>query len=654
MTATAVRDDLPKLEKYELLGEIGHGGMATVYRARDLRLGREVAVKIIHRHLRDNREVATRFIAEGRAAAKLKHRGIVEVYDVSGEDERERYLVVELVRGPTLRQLLVDHRDLPAEIGAAMVIELASAIDHAHASGVIHRDIKPENVLVCLPARDSSAPSADDDPRKSGPASIEPASKSPKSGRDSEVSLKITDFGIAKILDAQGVTSTGQVLGSPAHMAPEQIEGGEVDPRTDVFALGVIFYECLAGHLPFDGKNPAQVLRRVLEGRYEPAERERPVVGTTFSCIADRALALDPKDRPDTPGALAALLTKELEALGLSDYRRELEDYFRDPDRYRAELPGRLVPVLVARAEAARRSGKLADAARDFNRAHALKPDDLHILKRMTQLARSSRSAGLPRKLALVAAASLGLGGLAYAIVRAVRPQPAALTASPVTEEIASVAATAEAVAPRAVITANPTVKSTGTPEPGTASASASASASARASVEASVPEPKSTGVAPTSSAVSHGERTVKFIITPRTAALTIDNQAVTPGVPISLKVGPHTAMITPQAGDLSCDPWQSPRGFAVTARGDGEPEEQHIRLGLPWRPAKVTLKGAPSGAVAQCGTVTLTPGSAREVPMMGASWQPKCKFIHEGSVVEGSVNFEAGKSSDAFWPTGG
>jgi hypothetical protein len=611
MTATAVRDDLPKLEKYELLGEIGHGGMATVYRARDLRLGREVAVKIIHRHLRDNREVATRFIAEGRAAAKLKHRGIVEVYDVSGEDERERYLVVELVRGPTLRQLLVDHRDLPAEIGAAMVIELASAIDHAHASGVIHRDIKPENVLVCLPARDSSAPSADDDPRKSGPASIEPASRSPKSGRDSEVSLKI-------------------------------------------FALGVIFYECLAGHLPFDGKNPAQVLRRVLEGRYEPAERERPVVGTTFSCIADRALALDPKDRPDTPGALAALLTKELEALGLSDYRRELEDYFRDPDRYRAELPGRLVPVLVARAEAARRSGKLADAARDFNRAHALKPDDLHILKRMTQLARSSRSAGLPRKLALVAAASLGLGGLAYAIVRAVRPQPAALTASPVTEEIASVAATAEAVAPRAVITANPTVKSTGTPEPGTASASASASASARASVEASVPEPKATGVAPTSSAVSHGERTVKFIITPRTAALTIDNQAVTPGVPISLKVGPHTAMITPQAGDLSCDPWQSPRGFAVTARGEGEPEEQHIRLGLPWRPAKVTLKGAPSGAVAQCGTVTLTPGSAREVPMMGASWQPKCKFIHEGSVVEGSVNFEAGKSSDAFWPTGG
>ncbi len=96
---------------------------------------------------------------------------------------------------------------------------------------------------------------------------------------DPGVVIKITDFGIAKILDAQGVTSTGQVLGSPAHMAPEQIEGGEVDARTDVFALGVLMYECLVGHLPFEGKNPAQVLRRVLEGSFAPADRERPSVG---------------------------------------------------------------------------------------------------------------------------------------------------------------------------------------------------------------------------------------------------------------------------------------------------------------------------------------------------------------------------------------
>src|SRR5262249_14506070 len=110
----------PRLEKYELVEEIGHGGMATVYRARDPRLGRDVAVKIIHKHLRENAEVARRFVAEARAAAKLRHPGIVEVYDVSNEDDSERYLVVELLRGTTLRKILQMHREIPADDGPAI------------------------------------------------------------------------------------------------------------------------------------------------------------------------------------------------------------------------------------------------------------------------------------------------------------------------------------------------------------------------------------------------------------------------------------------------------------------------------------------------------------------------------------------------------
>jgi serine/threonine-protein kinase len=120
---------------------------------------------------------------------------------------------------------------MPPEIAALIAVELGQALAHAHAHGVIHRDLKPENVLI---------------------------------ETTDAVKIQLTDFGIAKILDAQGVTSTGQVLGSPAHMAPEQIEGGEVDARADVFGLGVLLYECMVGHLPFEGKNPAQVLRRVL------------------------------------------------------------------------------------------------------------------------------------------------------------------------------------------------------------------------------------------------------------------------------------------------------------------------------------------------------------------------------------------------------
>src|SRR5258708_2128874 len=196
--------------------------MATVYRARDRRLGREVAVKLIHPHLRESVEVGARFASEARAVARLHHPNVVEVFDVSDEDESERYLVVELIRGITLRVVLAVQKTLSAELTACIGLEIAGALAHAHAQGIGHRDVKPENVLVDL-SPDSSGPS--DRPLDA-------------------VRIKLTDFGIAKLLDAQGVTSTGQVLGSPAHMAPEQIEGGEVGPRADVFALGVMLYEC--------------------------------------------------------------------------------------------------------------------------------------------------------------------------------------------------------------------------------------------------------------------------------------------------------------------------------------------------------------------------------------------------------------------------
>src|SRR5271165_2376947 len=146
--SAAARGRFPQLVKYEVLEELGHGGMATVYRAHDRRLGRDVAVKVIHPHLRDSREVVSRFNAEARAVAKLRHRNIVEVYDVSAPEDPEQYLVCELVRGTTLRKLLERRRALPPEIAAALAIELLGALAHAHAAGVVHRDIKPENVLI--------------------------------------------------------------------------------------------------------------------------------------------------------------------------------------------------------------------------------------------------------------------------------------------------------------------------------------------------------------------------------------------------------------------------------------------------------------------------------------------------------------------------
>src|SRR5688572_11070197 len=284
--------------------------MAIVYLARDRRLGRDVAVKLIHRHLRENAEVAARFASEARAVAKLKHPNIVEVYDVSEESEPERYLVVELVRGTTLRALLSEHGQLPAEIAAIIAFEVALALDHAHQLGVIHRDVKPENVLIAAPAASAL------DIRASNP---------------DETLVKITDFGIAKLLDAQGGTSTGQVLGSPAHMAPEQIEGGDVTARADVFGLGVLLYECMVGKLPFDGKNPAQVLRRVLEGAFTPTERARPTIGAGLGAVVDKALAKDAKDRYASALDVADALRAELRLLGFDDPPSEVAAYLQQP-----------------------------------------------------------------------------------------------------------------------------------------------------------------------------------------------------------------------------------------------------------------------------------------------------------------------------------
>jgi serine/threonine protein kinase len=388
----------PQLDKYEIREEIGRGGMATVYRAVDRRLGREVAVKVIHPHLRDSVEVASRFHTEAQAVAKLRHPNIVEVYDVSGVDEPEQYLVVELVRGTTLRRLLQEHGPMPPEIAAAIAVEILEALAHAHASGVIHRDLKPENVLI--EHRPATAPPDD------------------REQRASRVSVKLTDFGIAKLLDAQGVTSTGQVLGSPAHMAPEQIEGGEVDGRSDVFGLGVLLYECMVGHLPFEGSNPAQVLRRVLDGTYPPANIEEPRVGARWSGIVDRALMRVRGDRFADAHAMRDTVVAELERLGFWPADRDLEASFDDPAGYAVAHARRIVERLCERADQARRGGQSLAAASDYNRALANAPGDPGLLRIVARIQRVEVRNRAFRRAAAAFGIVAAVGGVGFGVNR--------------------------------------------------------------------------------------------------------------------------------------------------------------------------------------------------------------------------------------------
>jgi serine/threonine-protein kinase len=612
----------PRLEKYELLEEIGHGGMATVYRALDPRLGREVAVKVIHKHLRENSEVARRFVAEARAAAKLRHPGIVEVYDVSSDEDGERFLVVELLRGTTLRKILQNHRDMPAEVGASIALELCEALEHAHASGIIHRDVKPENVLVELPADRCPTPAPSVDPTAS-------ASRRPPPRGDGGVVIKLTDFGIAKILDAQGVTSTGQVLGSPAHMAPEQIEGGEVDARTDVFALGVLLYECLVGHLPFEGKNPAQVLRRVLDGVYPPADRERATVGGRWARVVAGALARDAVDRTLGPAALAEQIRAELDALGVTDPRAEVVAFFREPEAYVREATARLVPRLVARGEAARRSGDIPGAAADFNRALALAPNDLAILRRVTSLHRGASRRQLARRAGLVALAFAGASLAAFGVTRWIRSHPAAL------------AGPAPSSAPSAE--PHPAV-----PPPVVASSGPSAAPSA---IELARQRPRLPMPPPNVLVVRTEPRRVRFVINPKGARLTLDgHEEAWMNHTFSLAPGPHEVRI-----EVPSSKCCKPLATTATVLASNDPEDvQMLGYRLESLPATVSVTG-PAGGQFFCAELglTTTVGQAKQVTIPRAEWTGTCDFSPPNGdpSARRQVTIKAGEANVVAWP---
>lgn len=503
---------LPTLAKYDVLEEIGHGGMATVYRAMDTRLAREVAVKVIHPHLRDSAEVAHRFVVEAQAVAKLRHTNIVEVFDVSAEDDPEKYLVVELVRGHTLRKLLKDRAPLPPEIAAALAIDVLAALVHAHAEGVVHRDVKPENVLI------------EHRPLRTDGDSTPP----PTSGdAPSRVKVKLTDFGIAKLLDAQGVTSTGQVLGSPAHMAPEQIEGGDVDARADVFGMGVMLYEAMVGHLPFEGQNPAQVLRRVLDGQYSPADLENPTVGRRLSTILDRALAHDAKDRYASANEMRDALAAELKRVGIEAPMREMESYFDDPDGYTKDHTRRTIKKLCELAQVERKENRALDAAADYNRALAYAPDDPQLLRIVARMQRDAARERLLKRAWPLVLATIAAMGLAYFLTQTLKHHTGSLAGSD---------------------TASASV-----------SASVPASASVSASVPASVSVPVSASVSATAIApVVHTDRVVTLASIGEPASVTVsvdgkDPESKSAGDTIKVDDREHTFRFT--CAENACEP---------------------------------------------------------------------------------------------------
>ncbi|HKS79754.1 MAG TPA: protein kinase [Gaiellaceae bacterium] len=262
-------------DRYELEELVGSGGMSDVFRARDNQLDRRVAIKILHERYAGDPEYLTRFRTEARSVARLSHPNIVTVID-RGDDDGRQFIVFEHVDGENLKELVRRSGRLPVRRAIELALQVADGLAFAHQEGLVHRDVKPQNVLL---------------------------------SREGEV--KVTDFGIARSLEVEhGVTQTGTVLGTGEYLAPEQASGKPISPATDVYSLGVVLWEMLAGEVPFSGENfVAVALRHVNEP--VPSLREvRPDVSPRLAAAVERALAKDPAHRFPSMAALA----KELRA----------------------------------------------------------------------------------------------------------------------------------------------------------------------------------------------------------------------------------------------------------------------------------------------------------------------------------------------------
>ncbi|MGQ0507584.1 MAG: protein kinase domain-containing protein, partial [Myxococcaceae bacterium] len=340
--------------RYRILEQLGQGGMSIVYKGLDTALDREVAVKILHPHLATKDESRKRLAREAKAVAKLHHPNILEVFDFAGADAQDAYIVTEYIRGQTLRQFLNEQTFDPPEVAAMVIHQVACALAHAHEAGIIHRDLKPENVMV----------------RHDGV-------------------IKLMDFGIAKIIDRDDrMTMTGALVGSPAHMAPEIIEGEAVGAEADIFSLGTMLYFFATTRLPFVGPSTTSTLKRILDGTYDDPRQLVPTLSDEISEILATCLARQPAARYPAASKLRDALSDYLNSVGLEDIQGEVASFFAEPASYRKELRDRVAEALVKRGETLNREGRGAKALSCLNQALALvpaHPEALALLQNMNQ-----------------------------------------------------------------------------------------------------------------------------------------------------------------------------------------------------------------------------------------------------------------------------
>lgn len=251
-------------ERYELIEKIGSGGMADVYKAKDILLDRIVAVKILHSSFAEDNDFIVRFRHEAQSAGKLSHPNIVGIYDV-GCDGDVHYIVMEYVEGETLKQYIQNHPNIPIDTTVRIAIEIGYALEEAHANGIIHCDIKPHNVLLT------------------------------RTGK-----VKVTDFGIARAINSSTVLDKQSILGSVHYLSPEQAAGDKITAKTDIYSLGIVLYEMLTHHLPFEGETAVSIALQHMQGDIPRPTKYNPAISPMLEECLLTALQKDPDKRYDT------------------------------------------------------------------------------------------------------------------------------------------------------------------------------------------------------------------------------------------------------------------------------------------------------------------------------------------------------------------
>jgi predicted Ser/Thr protein kinase len=284
-------------DRYELEELVGSGGMSSVYRAHDRLLERSVALKILHEQYTRDDDYVERFLREARAVAQLTHPNIVTVID-RGEQDGRQFIVFEYVDGVNLKELVDEEGPLPVRDAIELSLQVARGLAFAHEQGLVHRDVKPQNVLL-----------------------------------DGDGRAKVTDFGIARSLDVDGMTITGTIMGTSNYIAPEQARGQPVDEQTDVYSLGCVLYELLTGEVPYDGDNFVTVAMRHVNDPVPSVREVRDDVSPRLDWVVQRAMAKDHQDR----------------FASMNEFAAELEACY-------AELDGGEGATMIARAPAAARA----------------------------------------------------------------------------------------------------------------------------------------------------------------------------------------------------------------------------------------------------------------------------------------------------------